>query len=156
MTTWTLLAFLGAALLIALTPGPGIFYVAARTLAGGRAEGIASSIGTGLGGMVHVAAGALGVSAIVMASADVFTAVKLVGAAYLVWLGIRTVREAGHVEAASASPSGTRRAFRDGVIVEAANPRRRPSSSPSSPSSSTPPAARSGSSSCCSAPSASR
>ena len=53
--------FFAAALLLAITPGPGIFYVAARTLAGGRAEGIASSLGTGLGGMVHVVAGALGV-----------------------------------------------------------------------------------------------
>ena len=56
----------------AVTPGPGIFYVAARTLAGGRAEGVASSFGTGLGGMVHVFAGSLGVSAVVLASAELF------------------------------------------------------------------------------------
>jgi len=61
--------FLAAALLLAVTPGPGIFYVAARTLAGDRAEGVASTFGTGLGGMVHVIAGSLGVSAIVLASA---------------------------------------------------------------------------------------
>jgi threonine/homoserine/homoserine lactone efflux protein len=60
--------FLAAAFVLAITPGPGIFYVAARTLAGGRAEGVASSCGTGLGGMVHVIAGSLGVSAIVLAS----------------------------------------------------------------------------------------
>ena len=59
--------YLAAALLLAITPGPGIFYVAARSLAGGRAEGIASSFGTALGGLVHVLAGALGVSAIVLA-----------------------------------------------------------------------------------------
>ena len=82
--------FFAAALVLAITPGPGIFYVAARTLAGGRAEGIASSFGTGLGGMVHVLAGALGVSALVLASAELFTALKLVGAAYLVWIGFRT------------------------------------------------------------------
>ena len=52
-----------AALVLAVTPGPGIFYVAARTLAGGRPEGVASSVGTGLGGMIHVLAGSLGVSA---------------------------------------------------------------------------------------------
>ncbi len=92
--TTQLALFLAAALLLALTPGPGIFYVAARTLAGGRAEGIASSFGTGIGGMVHVLAGALGVSAIVLASAELFAALKLVGAAYLVWIGLRTIRAA--------------------------------------------------------------
>ena len=80
--------------MLAVTPGPGIFYVAARTLAGGRAEGVASSFGTGLGGMVHVLAGSLGVSAIVLASAELFTALKLIGAAYLVWLGFRTIQSA--------------------------------------------------------------
>src|SRR5215203_130582 len=83
-----------AALVLAVTPGPGIFYVAARTLAGGRPEGVASSVGTGLGGMVHVLAGSLGVSAIVLASAELFTALKLTGAAYLVWIGFRTFQAA--------------------------------------------------------------
>ena len=68
--------YLAAALLLAVTPGPGIFYVAARSLAGGRAQGIASSFGTALGGLVHVLAGALGVSALVLASAALFTALK--------------------------------------------------------------------------------
>lgn len=76
--------YFAAALLLAVMPGPGIFYVAARTLAGGRAEGVASSVGTGLGGIVHVLAGSLGVSAIVLASAELFAALKLIGAAYLV------------------------------------------------------------------------
>ena len=70
-----------AALLLVITPGPGIFYVAARTFASGRAEGLASSLGTGLGGLVHVLAGGLGVSALVLASAELFTGLKLVGAA---------------------------------------------------------------------------
>ena len=83
--------FLAAALLLAVTPGPGIFYVAARTLAGGRSEGIASSLGTGLGGTVHVLAGSVGVSALVLASAELFTALKLIGAMYLAWLGVRTI-----------------------------------------------------------------
>src|SRR3569623_2616211 len=86
--------YFAAALLLAIPPGPGIFYVAARTLAGGRAEGIASSFGTGLGGMVHVLAGSLGISALVLASAELFTALKLVGAVYLVWLGFRTLQSA--------------------------------------------------------------
>src|SRR3982075_4510593 len=85
--------FLFAALVIAAVPGPGIFYVAARTLSGGRKAGIASTFGTALGGLVHVIAGALGVSAIILASAELFTALKFAGALYLVWLGIRTFRE---------------------------------------------------------------
>jgi threonine/homoserine/homoserine lactone efflux protein len=119
--------YVAAALLLAVTPGPGIFYVAARTLAGGRAEGVASSFGTGLGGMVHVVAGSLGVSAIVLASAELFTALKLIGAAYLVWLGFRTVLSARRDAAAKGSsaepPIGPRRAFREGVLVEALNPK---------------------------------
>ncbi len=121
--------YVGAAFLLAITPGPGIFYVAARTLAGGRAEGIASSFGTGLGGMVHVLAGSVGVSAIVLASAELFTALKFVGAAYLVWLGFRTFqaarRDAANVLSGGAAepPIGPRKAFREGVVVEALNPK---------------------------------
>ena len=89
---WHFVLFLSAAGVLALMPGPGIFYVAARTLAGGRGEGLASSFGTGLGGFVHIIAGAIGVSAIVMASAEAFTALKIVGALYLVYLGIKTWR----------------------------------------------------------------
>jgi threonine/homoserine/homoserine lactone efflux protein len=125
----TFLLFLAAALLVAITPGPGIFYVAARTLAGGRAEGVASSCGNGLGGMVHVLAGSLGVSTIVLASAELFTALKLIGAAYLVWVGIRTFRSARRDALtilsgrSAAPPVGSRRAFREGVLVEALNPK---------------------------------
>lgn len=121
----SLALFLAAAVVIAVTPGPGILYVAARTLAGGRGEGIASSLGTGLGGLVHVLAGALGVSALVMASAEAFTALKFAGAAYLVWLGLKTIREARRVEAAPADvrAAGAGRAFREGVVVEALNPK---------------------------------
>src|SRR5258708_24491282 len=85
--------FLLAALVIAAIPGPGIFYVAARTLSGGRQAGIASTFGTALGGLVHVIAGGLGVSAIILASAQLFTLLKLAGALYLICLGIRTIRQ---------------------------------------------------------------
>ena len=104
--------FLAAAVLLAITPGPGIFYVAARALAGGRSEGVASSLGTGLGGMLHVAAGALGVSAVVLASAALFTAMKGLGAAYLIWLGLRTLLTARHAAppVLEAPPLGARRA----------------------------------------------
>lgn len=121
--------FVAAALLLAVTPGPGIFYVAARTLAGGRSEGIASSLGTSLGGTVHVLAGSVGVSALVLASAELFTALKLIGAAYLAWLGVRTIVAARRDALAAAAglvaapPVGTRRAFREGVLVEALNPK---------------------------------
>src|SRR6202162_919836 len=84
--------FFAAALLLAVTPGPGIFYVLARTLAGGRSEGFQSSIGTFFGGLFHVFAAALGISAILAASAVAFHTVKYAGAAYLVWLGIRMIR----------------------------------------------------------------
>ena len=91
-TNFTL--FLLAALIVAAVPGPGIFYVAARTLSGGKRAGFASTFGTALGGLVHVIAGGLGVSAIILASAELFTALKFAGALYLVWLGLKTFREA--------------------------------------------------------------
>jgi threonine/homoserine/homoserine lactone efflux protein len=119
----SILLFLAAASIIALSPGPGIFYVAARTLADGRGSGLASSLGTALGGLVHVAAGAVGVSALIMASAEAFTFLKIVGALYLVWLGIKTAREARADVAATTAGVGVGRAFRDGVVVEALNPK---------------------------------
>src|SRR5436190_8511246 len=86
------LLFMAAAVLLAITPGPGIFYVLARTLAGGRREGIHSALGTFFGGLFHVIAAALGISAILAASAVAFHSVKYAGAGYLVWLGIRMIR----------------------------------------------------------------
>ncbi|SDO96233.1 LysE family translocator [Afipia sp. GAS231] len=114
--------FLLAALVIAVVPGPGIFYVAARTLSGGRKAGIASTFGTAIGGLVHVIAGALGVSAIILASAELFTAVKFIGALYLIWLGIKTFREA-RTSLPQPIVAFEARAFRDGVLVEALNPK---------------------------------
>lgn len=119
----TFLLFLAAACVIALSPGPGIFYVAARTLADGRATGLASSLGTGLGGLVHVAAGAIGVSALIMASAEAFALLKIAGAIYLIWLGLKTAREAGVDIVATARGVRASRAFRDGIVVEALNPK---------------------------------
>lgn len=116
------LAFLFAALVLAVTPGPGIAYVVARTVAGGRAAGLASCIGTGLGGMLHVLAAALGLSLVLAQSAVAFNLVKYIGAAYLVYLGIRMLlRKEWNVEAAPVSPGGARRALLDGVVVEALN-----------------------------------
>jgi len=115
--------FLLAALIVAAVPGPGIFYVAARTLSGGKRAGIASTFGTALGGLVHVIAGAVGVSALILASAELFTALKFAGALYLVWLGLKTFREARDLLPQQAIAAGTQRVFREGVLVEALNPK---------------------------------
>lgn len=129
MTVTHFLFYVAAAFLLAITPGPGIFYVAARSLAGGRTEGIASSLGTGLGGMVHVVAGACGVSAIVLASADLFSILKWFGAAYLIYLGIRALWAARRettddfVIGAPVPSGGSAKAFREGILVEALNPK---------------------------------
>jgi threonine/homoserine/homoserine lactone efflux protein len=120
-TNFTL--FLAAALVIAAIPGPGIFYVTARTLAGGRSAGIASTLGTALGGLVHVVAGSIGISALLLASAELFTAVKFAGALYLIWLGLQTFRSAAIIDSKSAPTSGMGHAFRDGIVVEALNPK---------------------------------
>ena len=82
-----LLIFLVAASILAVTPGPGVTYVLARTVAGGRGEGVASSFGTAVGGLVHVVAAALGLSAILARSAIAFSLVKYIGACYLVYTG---------------------------------------------------------------------
>jgi threonine/homoserine/homoserine lactone efflux protein len=123
MSSTNLSLFLAAALIIAAVPGPGIFYVAARTLSGGRKAGIASTFGTALGGLVHVVAGALGISAVILASAQLFTVLKFAGALYLIWLGIRTFREARQLPTEHPGPAGARQAFREGVLVEALNPK---------------------------------
>jgi len=119
----TFAVFLAVALVVAITPGPGIFYVAARTLASGRLEGLASSLGLGIGGLVHVFAGAVGISALVMASAEAFTVLKFCGALYLIWLGSKTWRDARIQEPADVRTTGASRAFREGIVVEALNPK---------------------------------
>jgi len=123
----TLLTFLIATTLLAVTPGPGVTYVIARTVAGGRAEGLASCLGTAAGGLVHVGAAALGVSVLVAQSALAFGIVKYVGAAFLVYLGVRMLLQraptlASAAAAVPAVPSkGARRAVVEGFVVEALN-----------------------------------
>jgi threonine/homoserine/homoserine lactone efflux protein len=114
-------AFLLAALILAVTPGPGIAYVVARTAAGGRAEGLASCVGTGLGGMLHVGAAALGLSVLVAQSAAAFSIVKYIGAAYLVYLGVRLLLAKAAPTQARARATGARRALIEGILVEALN-----------------------------------
>src|SRR6201987_811528 len=88
--------FLTAALLLAIAPGPGMLYVLARSLAGGRSEGVLSSLGTFVGGMVQVLAAAAGVSVVLAPSAVAFAPVKYAGAAYLCFLGVRMILAARH------------------------------------------------------------
>lgn len=123
--------FLTAALLLAIAPGPGMLYVLARSLAGGKREGVLSAMGTFLGGMVHVFAAALGVSIILAKSALAFAAVKYVGAAYLCLLGVRMILEARKDNAtpvppdepASAGAKPPRNPLWQGVATEVLNPK---------------------------------
>src|SRR2546429_476448 len=117
------LLFLVAALLLAITPGPGVFYVLARSLAGGRREVIFPSMATFVGGLSHVLAAALGVSAILAPPALAFPAAKSGGAAYLVWLGIRRIRARNSEMLVSASQPASAGAFRQGILTEVLNPK---------------------------------
>jgi threonine/homoserine/homoserine lactone efflux protein len=116
------LVFLTAAVILAITPGPGIFYVLARSLRGGRKEGVLSAAGTFLGGLVHVAAAAFGLSAILAASAIAFETVRYAGAAYLIYLGYRMIRSRNQdVDLDSTGTSGG--TFVQGVMTEVLNPK---------------------------------
>jgi threonine/homoserine/homoserine lactone efflux protein len=118
----SLFAFCMAAAVLAITPGPGMAYVVARTVAGGRQEGLASCLGTGLGGMLHVLAAALGLSLLLAQSAMAFGLVKYVGAAYLIYLGARMLmHKTTPATAGPVSARGARRAFLEGIVVEALN-----------------------------------
>ena len=116
------LLFLGAATLLAVAPGPGMLYVLARTLAGGRREGLLSSFGTFLGGLVHVAAAATGLSIILATSAIAFAGVKYAGAGYLVYLGIRMMVSARE-DVPAEIPSPQRNPFWQGIATEVLNPK---------------------------------
>ena len=124
--------FLTAAVLLAIAPGPGMLYVLARSLAGGKREGVLSALGTFFGGMVHVFAAALGVSIILAKSALAFAAVKYVGAAYLGFLGVRMIIDARNEKETipgldqTAAPAQAAKPLRNplwqGVATEVLNP----------------------------------
>jgi threonine/homoserine/homoserine lactone efflux protein len=126
MFDWTrYFLFLTAAVMLAIAPGPGMLYVLARSLAGGKREGVLSAFGTFLGGMVHVIAAALGVSIILAKSAAAFATVKYVGAAYLCFLGVRMILDARKERTADVldvSPS-VRAPLWQGVATEVFNPK---------------------------------
>jgi threonine/homoserine/homoserine lactone efflux protein len=116
--------FLSAALVLAITPGPGIFYVLARSLRGGRREGVLSAAGTFLGGLVHVGAAAFGLSAILAASAVAFETVRYAGAAYLIYMGYRMIRSRHEaIIDDELDASANRNTFAQGVMTEVLNPK---------------------------------
>ncbi|MDB9524654.1 LysE family translocator [Oscillatoria sp. CS-180] len=116
--------FLSAAIALAITPGPGILYVMTRSLRGGRQEGIASALGTSAGGLFHVVAAALGISIVLAASAIAFAIVKYLGAAYLIYLGVKTLLgQDSSTQVGSFQKTGHNRAFFQGVVVEVLNPK---------------------------------
>jgi threonine/homoserine/homoserine lactone efflux protein len=123
--TARLFLFLTAAVLLAVAPGPGMLYVLARSLAGGKHEGVLSALGTFLGGMIHVFAAALGVSIILAKSAVAFATVKYVGAAYLCLLGLRMILEARKdtAETLPQQAAAARNPLWQGVATEALNPK---------------------------------
>jgi threonine/homoserine/homoserine lactone efflux protein len=116
--------FLSAAILLAIAPGPGMLYVLARALGGGRREGLLSALGTFFGGMVHVFAAAAGVSIILAKSAVAFATVKYFGAGYLCFLGIRMFLDARKDASIPAVglPRG-RNPFWQGIMTEVLNPK---------------------------------
>ncbi|MFD8499031.1 LysE family translocator [Amycolatopsis sp. NPDC059657] len=119
-----LLVFLGTAAIFAVTPGPGILYVLARSLRGGRGEGIRSVVGNGIGASVHVVAAALGLSALLATSAVAFAVVKYAGAAYLVFLGLQAIfhRDEDGGESGSAR-QWARSPLIQGILTELLNPK---------------------------------
>jgi threonine/homoserine/homoserine lactone efflux protein len=117
--------FLSAAILLAVAPGPGMLYVLARALGGGRREGLLSALGTFFGGMVHVFAAAAGVSIILAKSSVAFAAVKYLGAGYLCFLGIRMILDARKKEdgVSLVEMPRARNPFWQGILTEVLNPK---------------------------------
>ncbi|PSH67189.1 MULTISPECIES: LysE family translocator [Phyllobacterium] len=122
LTMWGL--FVGASVVLLLTPGPAVLYIVARSVEQGRAAGLVSVLGIHLGTIVHITAAAVGLSALIVSSALAFAIVKYVGAVYLVWIGIRTLMASDfdpHAPEVPAEP--LRRVFRDGFVVNLFNPK---------------------------------
>jgi threonine/homoserine/homoserine lactone efflux protein len=123
-TTSTIALFLLAATALAVVPGPAVAYIVTQSIDQGRRAGLVSALGVASGGVVHVAAATVGLSALIASSATAFTAVKLVGAAYLIVVGIRRIL-AGDSEGTQprALSAPLRRIYRQGVIVNVLNPK---------------------------------
>lgn len=122
----TLWLFTMAGIVLIAIPGPNLIYITTRSIAEGRRAGLTSALGVGCGTLLHVAAAALGLSALVASSALIFSVIKYAGAAYLIYLGIRTLRHHRHDPQAvspTAVPGSLFRTFRQGVIVQLLNPK---------------------------------
>ncbi len=116
--------FMIAALVLAITPGPAVLYIVTRSITQGRTAGVVSCFGVTLGGLVHVLAAALGVSAALATSVLAFNVVKYAGAAYLVWLGVRAFMKKPEAEKIEESePRSLFGIFRDGAVVNILNPK---------------------------------
>ena len=116
--------FVGAALVLLLTPGPAVLYIVARSIHQGRAAGLVSAMGIGVGTLCHVVAAALGLSALLMSSPLAFQCVRLMGTAYLIYLGIAKLRSHEDVnEGHGIEPETLPRIFRHGIVVNLLNPK---------------------------------
>ena len=116
--------FAVAAVLLLVTPGPAVLYIVARSIHEGRRAGLVSVLGVHGGTLVHIAAAAAGLSALLTASATAFAAVKYLGAAYLIYLGVRRLLDRPKaVAAAVPAVRSLRRAFLDGVVINVLNPK---------------------------------
>lgn len=122
--TASLAAFIGAALVVLLIPGPAVLYIITRSLGQGRRAGLVSVLGLSTGALVHVAAATAGLSAVLMTSATAFGVVKYLGAAYLVYLGVRALLARDSSDStAPALPASGRRIFTEGALVSLLNPK---------------------------------
>jgi threonine/homoserine/homoserine lactone efflux protein len=120
----SLVIFMTGAMLLLLVPGPAVLYITSRSISLGRAAGLASAMGIAVGTMFHVAAATLGLSALLVSSSTAFQLVKFAGAAYLICLGIRTLRSGdAAMPDASAERRSLRRIFGQGVLVNLLNPK---------------------------------
>jgi threonine/homoserine/homoserine lactone efflux protein len=118
----TLLLFAGSVATLVLIPGPNLIYIVTRSAEAGRKGGLASILGIEAGTMIHVAAAAFGLSALLASSAVAFEIVKYVGVVYLVYLGIRALRN-GKAPEAQVAPAGMRRTVAEGMLVNVLNPK---------------------------------
>ena len=120
----SLVLFMTGAMLLLLVPGPAVLYITSRSIGLGRAAGLVSAMGIAVGTLVHVAAATLGLSALLVSSASAFTFVKYSGAAYLIYLGIRTLRNGGAVVVdPSREQVSLHHVFGQGVLVNLLNPK---------------------------------
>jgi threonine/homoserine/homoserine lactone efflux protein len=120
----TLVLFAAAAIVLIAIPGPNHVYIVARSVSQGRGAGLASALGVETGTLVHVAAAAAGLSAVIASSATAFNLVRYLGAAYLVYLGIRALtRRDGHEGGVEVDAAPLRRTFAEGVMVNVLNPK---------------------------------